>query len=376
MSKKILIIYTTVGLGHKYVALNIGNHLRASGYEVRLEDILQVQSGKLVDVSKKVYLWLINSVPSFWKFLYMNKFLIKISLPLRTRVAGGDHYQRTKQLIEEYDPDVVIATQTAASAVVAYLKQQGYYKKLFGISFSDFHFHRYWFYDEADFYFTNIAEQKDELIKLGFPEDKILITGIPLSKSEEFDKAEVKARLGITTRKTVLVTAGSLGFGINKKYVLNLLSKLKDKLSDFTVIVVCGKDKALADELSTISDDKLKVFGFYTPMDELYTAADVFVGKPGGLSTAEALQKRLPIIITHWMPGGEDLNVAYLTKNRLTMPVSNPGSNRGEEIIKETVSELETGAFKKELETKTQEIKTLVNLEPDRISGFMKRILG
>lgn len=376
MSKKILVIYSTVGLGHKYIALNIGAQLKELGYQVRFEDILQLQGGRLVNVSKKIYFWLINHAAPLWRLLYSDNFLINMLLPLRTKVVGNGHYQITKKAIDEYDPDLIISTELAASAVIVYLKNKGYYKKPFGVSFSDFHFQRFWFYKEVDFYLANIVEQKEKMIELGFPEDKILINGIPVSDGGTYDKNEVKAKLGITTSKTVLVTAGSLGFGINKKYVLNILEKLKKRLNDFTLLVVCGNYVELYDELMKVNDDKMKVYGFYQPMDELYAVADVFVGKPGGLSTTEALRKRLPIIVTHWMPGGEDRNIEYLTKNRLTMPVSDFRSNREEEIIEHIVSELETGAFKKQLETKSQEIEVLANTDPSRIGNFLKRVLG
>jgi hypothetical protein len=47
-------------------------------------------------------------------------------------------------------------------------------------------------------------------------------------------------------------------------------------------------------------------------MSDLYQIADVFMTKPGGLSVAEAGQFGLPLVVTHTLPGQEDLNLAYL----------------------------------------------------------------
>ncbi len=41
--------------------------------------------------------------------------------------------------------------------------------------------------------------------------------------------------------------------------------------------------------------------------------ADVIITKPGGLTTAEALAKSLPIIIINPLPGQEDFNTKTLT---------------------------------------------------------------
>jgi processive 1,2-diacylglycerol beta-glucosyltransferase len=63
------------------------------------------------------------------------------------------------------------------------------------------------------------------------------------------------------------------------------------------------------------------VLGFYQPMSDLYAVTDLFLTKPGGLSTAEALQADVRIQITHWLPGQEELNYTYLTANQLVEPV-------------------------------------------------------
>ena len=52
--------------------------------------------------------------------------------------------------------------------------------------------------------------------------------------------------------------------------------------------------------------------GFTTEMDELMTAADLFVGKPGGLTTSEVLSKGLPMVVINPIPGQEERNSDHL----------------------------------------------------------------
>jgi processive 1,2-diacylglycerol beta-glucosyltransferase len=47
-------------------------------------------------------------------------------------------------------------------------------------------------------------------------------------------------------------------------------------------------------------------------MDEYMAAADLLVGKPGGLTTAEALARGLPMVIVHPIPGQEERNADHL----------------------------------------------------------------
>jgi processive 1,2-diacylglycerol beta-glucosyltransferase len=43
--------------------------------------------------------------------------------------------------------------------------------------------------------------------------------------------------------------------------------------------------------------------------------ADLLITKPGGLTTAEALSAGLPMIVTHPIPGPEELHVRYLERH-------------------------------------------------------------
>src|SRR4029077_14058811 len=85
------------------------------------------------------------------------------------------------------------------------------------------------------------------------------------------------------------------------------------------VVAVCGRNEALKKELyETVktfpkrSAVSFTLLGFTTEMDELMTAADLFVGKPGGLTTSEALAKGLPMVVINPLPGQEERNSDHL----------------------------------------------------------------
>lgn len=60
--KKILILYTSVGLGHKVVAENIALALKARPQvKVTLLDILEFYKGPLIKASTRVYQGLLRS---------------------------------------------------------------------------------------------------------------------------------------------------------------------------------------------------------------------------------------------------------------------------------------------------------------------------
>jgi processive 1,2-diacylglycerol beta-glucosyltransferase len=329
--KRILIFYTSVGLGHKIIAQNIGWHLTQAGFEVKLADILEVQSGFLVDFGTWLHGLLNARLPFVWRFLYNSKAFSKLTLHWRVPLAAKNS-ARAAGMIAEFNPDLVITTQTTASAIVSYLKREGVYKNKFVIAFSDYHLHQYWLYGQADLYLANIAEQKSEMVRLGILPEKIIVAGITLQPRLQVDSNAVRAKLGLQPHEpVVLMASGSLGIGgVSPQGLLEFMNLLKAEKPDARVIIVCGKNEKMRAQLADfLKDTNALVFGYYSAengnglgMPELYSIADIFVTKPGGLSVAESLAWQLPLLITHWLPGGEDLNYSYLLGKKLIMPVN------------------------------------------------------
>jgi len=336
--KKILIFYTSVGLGHKYIAQNIGFQLEQAGFEVRLEDVSKVQAGKFSIVVIGVHQFINHKLPFVWSWLYKSRIANTIISPLRLPLAARNS-DRVQKLIMEYKPDVVITTQTTASAAVAYLKKKNIYTKPFGIAFSDFHLHPFWLYDQADFYLANIEEQKNQMVQLGVAQGKIFICGMTLKPHAQVDAQAVRQKLGIEPgRKLVLVGSGSLGTGFDE----SLIQKLSG-LENACVIVVCGKNEAYQKQLQwKFKQANIKILGFYSPMDELYAVADIYVGKPGGLTTSEVLSWGLPLLVTHWLPGQEELNIGYLKDHGLVM--------LADDTVAQVKQEIQGGKFKNQLQ--------------------------
>lgn len=335
----------------------MGYHLERAGYEIKLFDVLKLQAGPLVTFSAKLHGFINRYLPSVWKWLYTSGAFTDLTLSSRVKVAGRN-YHHVKEVIDQFRPDIVITTQTSASAVIQYLKDQGWYKGLFAIAFSDYHLHRYWLYDAADLYLVNIEEQKQEMIQLGVSADKIVVIGMTLKERPVIDAAAVRARLRIDEQdNVVLVASGSLGIGFSKQWFVNLTTALSAK-PHTKLIIVCGKNEALVESLrASISSDKVLIMGYYTPLAELYAISDVFLTKPGGLTVAETLQWQLPILVTHWLPGQEEINYYYLLNKRLVL--AKPASVKPGNLLPEIVKELSNRSFRKSLNSNPEALELI-----------------
>jgi processive 1,2-diacylglycerol beta-glucosyltransferase len=257
----------------------------------------------------------LDKLSPFWGFLYSSKLILFLSLPLRKFFASFKS-KNVLKIIREFQPEIIICTQTVASGVIAYLKSEHYYNGKLVIVFSDYHLHRFWLYEEADLYICNIEEQVAKLRLLGVPEHKIALTGTLVSQrfNRPVTKQEACAAFGLLTSiPTVLLFSGGRPREALREIFLALLRSSKT----FQVVVVTGRNQDLKTELEQISPPSqhpAKVLGYVNNIEMLMPACDVMVGKTGGPTMAEAVIKKLPMVLTDIRPGHELINLEYLVK--------------------------------------------------------------
>lgn len=324
MNKKILVLYTSVGLGHKYIAENIGFHLKQAGYEVLLHDILKVQEGVMTGFGIWLHSFINRRLPFIWRWLYFSEFVNTITIPFRVSLAKTNS-ENLLNIVNAFQPDAILSTQTTGSAATSALIQQKKFHGKFIIAFSDYHLHKFWLYDEADIYLVNTQEQKDEMVSYQIPAKKIFVCGITLKPLVLVDSKALRAKLNIpANHKVIIFGSGSLGIGFEPALLKQFLKDFVQLYSQATVLVMCGKNEILKGDLDKLQLPNVIPLGFYTNPSELYQIADLLITKPGGLTIAEALQAGTRIIITHTLPGQEEPNYDYLLSRGLIIAKPEP----------------------------------------------------
>ena len=164
-----------------------------------------------------------------------------------------------------------------------------------------------------DHYFIPVASLTDEFTAQGVPAEKIVPCGIPVRKEfyEPGDKAEAKQRLGIDpTHMHLLMMCGSMGCGPLEK-LTKLLSQGMDEMMELSIL--CGTNKKLFKELSEeyALRPSIHIHGFRKDISLLMDSADLYLTKPGGLSTTEAAVKNLPMVFIDAVAGCEEYNLNY-----------------------------------------------------------------
>src|SRR5512132_3072151 len=185
-----------------------------------------------------------------------------------------------------------------------------------------------WLCHHYEHYFVALDETREHMVRLGIPAAKVTATGIPIDPvfAETKDKAAMRKQLGLdANRTTILLSAG--GFGVGP--VEHIVTTLLDLEHAAQVVAICGKNaelKARMDKLAAKSAGRrgtLVPVGYTTAMDEYMSAADILVGKPGGLTTSEALAKGLLLVIVNPIPGQEERNSDHLLEEGVAIRCNN-----------------------------------------------------
>jgi UDP-N-acetylglucosamine:LPS N-acetylglucosamine transferase len=176
----------------------------------------------------------------------------------------------------------------------------------------------YWADPRADHVVVPSEEARRDLMRFGVPASKMLFIGFGYPVRQAFlrapSKDEARARLGLESRFTCLVTAGGEGVGRNQR---ELIRTLLDSDVPLQVVVIAGRNGALKEELEALGTETnlLKVEGFVEDMATYLAASDVFVGKAGPSSVYEALVMGRPALVTGYA-GLNEVGMARFVEDR------------------------------------------------------------
>jgi processive 1,2-diacylglycerol beta-glucosyltransferase len=112
---------------------------------------------------------------------------------------------------------------------------------------------------------------------------------------------------------TLLLSVG--GFGLHgAARILEALLAIRQPVQ---IVAIAGARAEVRARLQRVAAGapprhRIHVLGFTTAMDELMAAADLLVGKAGGLTSSEALARGLPLLIVNPTPGQEERNSDHL----------------------------------------------------------------
>lgn len=312
--KRICILYTNSGAGHRSVARALEQELKKNS-DVKVETI---------DFAKEYDLPIFRKSENLYKFSLQNLKNVRDKL-----VATANYKLPTQMLLNTYDilalphynkfikdhpADLYISTYYFDIALFKYLKKKIPQAPLIMMVTDIVYPIRIWFHPTPD---LTILPTK-EIYDLGFKyfknyKDKIEVMGLPIASIffENRSKEELKKELDIPSLPMIFVSGG--GEGMDQ--VPDIVKEIDKDLKDVFICVICGKDKkqkALLDKYDF--KNRVMIHGWTDKFAEYLLCSDIFITKAGAISIWEAMSSNKKTIIYDYIKDQEKGNIEFAQK--------------------------------------------------------------
>ena len=321
---KLLILSASTGEGHNSAAKAIAEYFEERGHSCRVHDGLAFMPKAKGELICRGHVFFYRKLPKVYGIGYRfeelqsqlqpyQKTLKKASRPRRRHASR--RRPELKGFLEEGGYDAVICCHVFVAKLLSILRRQ---EKLTLPCFflaTDYTCSPGVNQLDMDAWFIPHAALIPEFSSYGIPAGKLVPAGIPVRNSffTRGDRLELRRKLKLPEDKKIAVlSCGSMGAGPMGRLAALLAQALPE---DCLLIAICGNNRRLEKRLKKLCRRKnLLVKGFVDSMSDYLDAADLFLSKPGGLSTTEAMHKGLPLILINVAPGCETRNMQFLTK--------------------------------------------------------------
>jgi UDP-N-acetylglucosamine:LPS N-acetylglucosamine transferase len=321
MMKTIDLVYFNAGGGHRSAATALESVIRESGlpWSVRLVNLFEVLDprdifGKTTGMKPENYYnarlargWTLG----LGQELKVLQALIRLghkSLTAQLR----KHWQRTQ-------PDLVVSlvpnfNRVMYQALHAARPQVPFVTLLTDFADSPPHF---WIEPhQAQHLICGTSKAVRQAAEAGYDEAHIHATSGMIMCADfyrplKIDRGEERRKLQLDPNRPT----GIVMFGGHGSTVMRRIAK---RLDDMQLILVCGHNDALADELRAMPSRAPRVVvGFTKQIRYFMQLSDFFIGKPGPGSISEAVQQQLPVIVVRnaWTMLQERYNADWVEEN-------------------------------------------------------------
>jgi processive 1,2-diacylglycerol beta-glucosyltransferase len=262
------------------------------------------------------YLQMVKTIPQMYRYIYNRAERATEVGPFRVwahQFTAGN----LRPLLVRERPDVVVCTHAFPCGAMAE------YKRLFddappvvGIV-TDFAVHAFWIHKNIDGYVVANNATRDVMLVRGVVPERVAASGIPVRPEfvpSDEPREALRERLDLPRdRRVVLMMGGGLGIGPLER----MMRALEAVSYPLAVVVITGRNahserrvRAAAESISY----PVRSLRFVENVYDYMHAADAFVTKPGGLSTAEALVAGVPTVLCKPLPGQEERNARILSE--------------------------------------------------------------
>ncbi len=315
---KVLILSCNTGAGHNACARALQEVLAERQVPCDVRDALAFVSKDLSKVISQGHVWLYKNMPRLWAegYTYAEKHpqtLDDESATFRLLALGS---RRLRTCIESQGYTHVISTHLFPAMMLTQIQRSHPLRVLTAFVATDYTATPGYDSIAADWCFMPDASLSEQFGHGWIPRERVVPSGIPVRPvfHHSTEGAEAKRRLGMDPgHRHLLVMCGSMGCGPLKEILKQLAREASD---DVEISVVCGTNQKLSRKLdrSLGKYSNIHIHDYVENVSLLMDSADLYLTKPGGLSSSEALAKQLPMVFIPAVPGLENYNNLFFTQ--------------------------------------------------------------
>jgi len=329
-SQRVLILSASAGAGHVRAAEALlkvfSKHPKVA--EVEHWDMLKYTTKIFRHIYSQTYLDLINHAPTMLGILYdtLDKPWQNEKARLAFEKFNAGPFLKA---VTKFVPDLIVCTHFTPATLMAWLYQNKRLTVKPAVVVTDFDCHATWLTHTYLHYFVILEETRQHLIRLGLDPERISVSGIPIDPVFMEPKTQKDSRRHLELDEnlfTILVSAGGNGVGPMEILVSELLRITKP----VQIVVIAGRSVELKTRLDELAAQvngtgpvRLVPVGYTNQMDEYMAAADILLGKPGGMTSGEAMARGLPMCIFNPIPGQEERNSDHLLEMGMAIRCNN-----------------------------------------------------
>ncbi len=321
---RVLILTCNTGEGHNSAAKAVKEELDRRGVYCEIADSLAFLSPKASNFICKWHVRLYKKAPTLFGIGYKaaeysesrsKKHKSSMFLQIVSKGASKLNAKLTKG---NYDA-IVCTHPFSAFTVTRAIKKYHITQKTYFIA-TDYTCSPGVSSSRLDYYIIPHESLYQEFENHGIAREKLFAGGIPVKNKKGVTRTREESRKNLLIpdgKRVILLMCGSMGCGPMKIIARKLSTLIKDEEK---LVVICGNNKALYKSLRMLDDPgRVRILGYTRNIPDYMNVAELLLTKPGGLSTTEAAQNKLPMILIDAVSGCETHNMKFWVENKMAL---------------------------------------------------------
>lgn len=315
-----LILSCGTGGGHNSAGAAVAEELIRRSFSVETLDPYSLAGDGVAHKVGNAYIKLIQKSPRTFGLLYGAAQGVR-NIPFHSPVywANALIAERMAAYLSHRHFDVAVMPHLFPAEIFTYMKEHGYNVPKSVFIATDYTCIPFTEETCCDYYITPSPLLSEDFIRRGIPADKLRPFGIPVRSQfhNPGTKAQARKRLALdATQPYILLSGGSIGAGKLEGAIACLLQS-----AQFQIIAICGNNDALYARLSRqyAGCKKLQLIKSTPDIADYMRACDLYISKPGGLSSTEAAVMGIPLAHYSPIPGCESFNMQFFTEHGMAL---------------------------------------------------------